>query len=75
MRVALTCTHTPRYCRTLSHSSTFRSSTRLFTRSQFPRSLRREMVGNRVCSLMSSYWLPSSPIQLALFVPGATAQR
>jgi hypothetical protein len=25
--------------------------------------------------LMSSYWLLSSPIQLALFVPGATAQR
>jgi hypothetical protein len=31
--------HTPRYCRTLSHSSTFRSSTRLSSQVPFPRSL------------------------------------
>jgi hypothetical protein len=63
-RVALTRTHATILSH-ISHSSTFRSSTRLITR--YPRSLRCEMVGNRVCLLMSSYWLPSSPIQHCLY--------
>jgi hypothetical protein len=49
--------HTPRYCRTLSHSSTFRSST-LGRQVPFPaRFFDVKWLATESVLLMSSYWL------------------